>query len=95
MLIVLPEDYCSPIAVNNRREVVMTISSTRATVYAVLFGLLVAINVYLWVDASEQWRALLAFVGFACSMGLLKASLTTTSSEHMSEHDIKTLGAEE
>lgn len=74
----------------------MTMSSTRATVYAVLFGLAVAVNVYLWVeDVSEQWRMLLSFFAFAGCMGLLKASFTVAAGDEMSEHQIKTLGAED
>ncbi|MBL8643535.1 MAG: hypothetical protein JNK21_06355 [Rhodospirillaceae bacterium] len=74
----------------------MTISSTRATIYAVLFGLAVAANVYLWVEISDQqWRMLLTFLAFAGCMGLIKMSLNAVSRDHMSEHSIKTLGAED
>lgn len=74
----------------------MAVSSTRATIYAVLFGLAVAINVYLWIeDTSDQWRMLLAFGAFAACMGLLKASFSIAAGDEMSEHHIKTLGAED
>lgn len=73
----------------------MTVSPLRATVYAVLFGLAVAINVYLWVETDDTWRALLAFVAFAACMGLLKFSFGVAAGDAMSEHGIKTLGAEE
>lgn len=74
----------------------MTVSSTRATVYAVLFGLAVAANVFLWVeDIEQQWRMLLAFMAFAACTGLLRASLHVAAGDAMSEHKIKTLGAED
>ena len=72
------------------------VTSTRATVYAVLFGLAVALNVFVWIDqADEQWRMLLAFVAFAACTGLLRASLHIAAGDAMSEHKIKTLGAED
>ncbi len=74
----------------------MTVSSTRATVYAVLFGLAVAANVFLWLDqADQQWRLLWALMAFAACTGLLRASLHAAAGDHMSEHKIKTLGAED
>ncbi|MBL8631536.1 MAG: hypothetical protein JNM81_18015 [Rhodospirillaceae bacterium] len=74
----------------------MPVSSMRATLYAVLFGLAVAANVYLWNDAmTSQWRELLAALSFVVCMGLMKAAFVMGSGEHMSEHQIKTLGAEE
>ncbi len=72
------------------------VTSTRATVYAVLFGLAAALNVFVWVDQTdEQWRMLLAFVAFAACTGLLRASLRIAAGDAMSEHKIKTLGAED
>jgi len=74
----------------------MTVSSTRATIYAVLFGLAVAINVFVWLeDVTEQWRMLWAFIAFAGCMGLLRASFHVANGDAMSEQNIKTLGAEE
>ncbi|MDX2142420.1 MAG: hypothetical protein SFV19_03605 [Rhodospirillaceae bacterium] len=74
----------------------MTLSSTRATVYAVVFGLAVAANVYLWLEnASDQWRMLWAFLAFAGCTGLLRASFHVAAGDAMSEHKIKTLGAED
>ncbi|MSO97822.1 MAG: hypothetical protein EXR11_06345 [Rhodospirillaceae bacterium] len=74
----------------------MTVSSTRATVYAVLFGLAVAANVFLWIDdIEEQWRMLLAAIAFVGCAGLLRGSLHMAAGDAMSEHKIKTLGAEE
>ncbi len=74
----------------------MTVSSARATIYAVLFGLAVAINVYLWNDnMTGQWRGVLSLVSFAVCMVVMKAAFVVASGEHMSEHDIKTLGAED
>ena len=72
------------------------VTSTRATVYAVLFGLAVALNVFVWVDqTNEQWRMLLALIAFAACTGLLRASLHIAAGDAMSEHKIKTLGAED
>jgi hypothetical protein len=74
----------------------MTVSRVRATVYALVFGLAVGANVYLWTDTLEpQWRWLLAFLAFAGCTGLLKASLSVAAGDAMSEHKIKTLGAED
>jgi hypothetical protein len=74
----------------------MTVSSTRATVYALVFGLAVAANVYLWADhIAQQWRMLWAFIAFAGCTGLLRASLNMAAGDAMSEHKIKTLGAED
>jgi high-affinity Fe2+/Pb2+ permease len=74
----------------------MTVSSTRATVYALLFGLAVAVNVFLWADNIEQqWRMLWAFFAFAVCTGLLRGSFHMAAGDAMSEHKIKTLGAED
>ncbi len=74
----------------------MTVSSLRATIYAVLFGLAVAINVYLWNDdMTSPWRGLLSVVSFVICMVVMRAAFVVASGEHMSEHEIKTLGAEE
>lgn len=74
----------------------MTVSSTRATDYAVLFGLAGAVNVFLWADNIEQqWRMLRAFLAFADCTGLLLGSFYMTVGDGISEHKIKTLGAED
>jgi hypothetical protein len=74
----------------------MTVSATRATVYALLFGLAVAVNVFLWLENLDQnWRALWAVMAFAACTALLRASFHVAAGDAMSEHKIKTLGAEE
>ena len=73
----------------------MRISTTKATLYAVLFGLAVGANVFLWLEEmSEASRAALAVIAFAVCAWLLRTSFKFAA-DHMTEQQIRKLGAEE
>ena len=74
----------------------MAVPAGRATLYSLLFGFAVGVNVYLWLDSiEERWRLLWSFLAFAVCLGALFKAFSLSARGSMSEQQIKTLGAAE